>query len=89
MYMEVQLFMLLSKFGGKELVNLNDGSRLGLIEDADLLVDEETGSIDSFIIFENRLFFKNERNGYKIPWNAIRKIGNDMVIVEIEGKKKY
>ncbi len=82
--------MLLSKFGGKELVNLNDGSRLGLIEDADLLVDEETGKIESFIIFENRLFFmKSDRNGYKIPWDAIRKIGNDMVIVEIDDKKKY
>ncbi|MDI6602363.1 MAG: YlmC/YmxH family sporulation protein [Thermoanaerobacteraceae bacterium] len=83
--------MLLSKFGGKELVNLNDGSRLGLIEDADLLIDEETGKIDSFIIYENRLLFfiRNDRNGYKIPWDAIRKIGNDMVIVEMDNKRKY
>lgn len=83
--------MLLSKFGGKEIVNLNDGSRLGLIEDADLLVDEDSGKIDSFIVFENRLLFfrKKDSNGYKIPWSNIRKIGNDMVIVEIDDKRKY
>ncbi|TZE80827.1 YlmC/YmxH family sporulation protein [Calorimonas adulescens] len=83
--------MLLSEFGGKELVNLNDGSRLGLIEDADLLIDEETGKIDSFIIFENRLsfFVRNDRNGFRIPWDTIRKIGNDMVIVEIDNRKNF
>lgn len=73
--------MSLSKFDGKEIVNLNDGSMLGLIEDTDLLVvDETSGKINSFIVIKNRLLFRKRQK--RIPGSNIKKIGNDMVIME-------
>lgn len=79
--------MRLSELGDKEIVNLNNGGRLGLLNDADIIFDEDTGKIMSLIAPERKLSFKLlgiESNGMEIPWSAIRKIGYDMIIVELD-----
>ena len=79
--------MRLSELGEKELVNLNNGGRLGLLADADLIVDEDSGKIISLIVPEKRISFKLfgiASDGMEIPWIAIRKIGYDMIIVELD-----
>lgn len=79
--------MRLMELGEKEVVNLNNGERLGLIADSDLIIDEKTGEISSFLVPERRFSFKIlglENVGKEIPWSAIRKIGYDMVIIELE-----
>lgn len=77
--------MRLGEFGNKEIVNLTDGGRLGLVEDSDLIIDENTGKIYSIVVYESRGSLFRSKSGYtEIPWNSIRKIGNDMLIVEIE-----
>ncbi|NLY47126.1 MAG: YlmC/YmxH family sporulation protein [Tissierella sp.] len=79
--------MRLSELGDKEIVNLNNGGRLGLLNDADIIFDKETGKIISLIAPERKLSFKLlglESNGMEIPWSAIRKIGYDMIIVELD-----
>ncbi|MBU5677470.1 YlmC/YmxH family sporulation protein [Alkaliphilus sp. MSJ-5] len=85
--------MRLSTIGGKEIVNLCDGSRLGIIAESDLLIDEKTGKIHALLIPESKGFFSFFSNDSltEIPWETIRKIGNDMIIIELENnhKKKY
>lgn len=79
--------MRLSELGDKEIINLNNGARLGLLNDADIIFDENTGEILYLIAPERRLSFKLlglESNGMEIPWSAIRKIGYDMIIVELD-----
>lgn len=79
--------MRLFELGQKEIVNLNNGGRLGLIADSDFLIDEETGRIISLLVPEKRLGFRLlglDTNGTEIPWNTIRKIGFDMVIIELD-----
>lgn len=78
--------MRLSELGEKEIVNLNNGERLGLLADADLIFDEDSGKIISLIAPEKRFSFKLfgiANDGMQIPWSAIRKIGFDMIIVEL------
>lgn len=79
--------MRLSELGDKEIVNLNNGARLGLLNDADIIFDADTGRIISLIAPERKLSFKLlglESHGMEIPWSAIRKIGHDMIIVELD-----
>lgn len=79
--------MKLSDLGIKEVVNLNTGARLGVLSDSDLLIDTESGKILSLIVPDRRLSFKlfgPEKNAMEIPWDAIRKVGHDMIIVEME-----
>ncbi|RKD34488.1 YlmC/YmxH family sporulation protein [Thermohalobacter berrensis] len=78
--------MKLSQLGGKEIVNLNDGTRLGIIADSDLVIDEKTGKIISLLVPDKKSQFKlfsTDRMDIEIPWDSIRKIGDDMIIIEI------
>lgn len=79
--------MLLSDLLGKEVVNLIDGARLGVVGDSDLVINLPTGQIES-IILPNRgrllSFFGDDQN-LVIPWQAVRRIGSEVIIVELEG----
>lgn len=79
--------MRLLELGEKEIVNLNNGGRLGLIADSDFLIDENSGKIISLLVPERRFSFRIlgiDSNGTEIPWEAIRKIGYDMIIIELD-----
>ncbi len=82
--------MRLSQIGGKEIVNLNTGERLGMVAEADLVIDRVTGNIVRLLVPEERHQFLlfGERNFIEIPWENVKKIGNDMIIIEQEERKK-
>ncbi|MFU0790999.1 YlmC/YmxH family sporulation protein [Cerasibacillus sp. JNUCC 74] len=67
----------------KEIVNVNEGSRLGVLGQTDLEINEMTGQIESFIIPNYKWFgLKKEAEETKIRWSAIKKIGEDMIIID-------
>ncbi len=74
--------MRLYDFRQREVVNLSDGAKVGYIVDAE--IDVETGQVLALIIPGQGkmmgLFGKEEE--YRIPWEKIRKIGDDIVLVE-------
>ncbi|MBP1968054.1 YlmC/YmxH family sporulation protein [Virgibacillus natechei] len=70
---------------GKEIVNVSQGSRLGILGQTDLEINEKTGQIESFIIPNYKWFgLKKEGDEQKINWNSIKKIGEDMIMIEME-----
>ena len=74
-----------SKLRQKEVVNIIDGARLGYI--CDLVIEAGTGKVCAIVVpGPSRLsfLFKGERDSV-IPWGNIRKIGEDVVLVEIDG----
>ncbi|MBU5267749.1 YlmC/YmxH family sporulation protein [Virgibacillus proomii] len=71
------------EISGKEIVNVNDGSRLGVLGQTDLEINEMTGQIEAFIIPNYKWFgLKKEAEETKIQWSAIKKIGEDMIIID-------
>jgi YlmC/YmxH family sporulation protein len=80
----------LSQIGGKEIVNLNTGERLGIVAEADLVIDKETGKIQKLLIPEDRLQFSifGDKDYFEVPWENVRKIGSDMIIIEQDEKRK-
>ena len=70
-------------FKHKEVVNIVDGKRLGFVQD--VTVDLESGIITSIIVPGNskliNLFAGN--NDIVIPWQNIKCIGEDIILVEI------
>jgi len=48
------------------------------------MIDGETGRIKSLIVPENKgtLSFFIDRRYIEIPWERIKKIGNDMIIID-------
>lgn len=74
--------MFLSELSLKDVVNNEDGIKLGKI--VDIEVDVATGKVISIIIdrgFRLASIF-TAKNQTTIPWNKVVKIGNDVIIVE-------
>lgn len=73
-------------FRYKEVVNVCDGQRLGYVYDA--LIDIHTGSVLALIVPGRckflGLFWRED--DYILPWDTIRRIGCDIVLVEIPGE---
>ncbi len=77
--------MLMSDLVGKEIVNVNDGSKLGTVGDSDLVISPETGEIESLLLpYRGTGWgFWGDRDYMVIPWSAVKKIGNEVIIVDI------
>ncbi|CAG9619662.1 YlmC/YmxH family sporulation protein [Sutcliffiella rhizosphaerae] len=76
--------MRLSEMSGKEIVDVKRAERLGVLGHTDLEINENTGEIRSLIIPSLKWFgFKKEGNEIRVPWNHIKKIGTDMIIIDI------
>ena len=70
-------------FKHKEVININDGKRLGFVQD--VTADLESGVITSIIVPGNTKLFNmfSGNNDIIIPWQSIRCIGDDVILVEI------
>lgn len=86
--------MLLSDLGGKEIINLYDGARLGSIGDADLAISS-SGSIEAIILTSRSGFAgflgginERDRETLIIPWQSVKKIGSEVIIVDIQNKSE-
>lgn len=69
----------------KEVINITDGRKLGLISDID--VNLEKGKIDAIIVPDHERVFGFFGKDYEneIRWAEIKKIGIDVILVEIKG----
>ncbi len=70
----------------KDVVSITDGKKIGMI--TDLEVDLEKGKINAIIIpGGGRLMglFGKELE-YEISWNQIKKIGEDVILIEIRDR---
>lgn len=70
----------------KEVINIADGKRLGFVKDAEFSL--ETGKIMSLILPGRwsilRLFGRIEE--MVIPWRDVKKVGDDIILVELKDK---
>ena len=71
----------------KEVVNICDGARLGFVTDVG--VDIKNGRIVAIIVPGPCKFFGmiGRRDDFVIPWNCIRQIGDDIILIEVELEK--
>ncbi len=70
-------------FKHKEVINITDAKRLGFVQD--VTADLETGTITSIIVpGSNKLLsLFTSGNDIIIPWEKIKCIGEDIILVEI------
>ena len=76
--------MQLSELQVKDIVNTKDGKRLGCVQD--VCADLQTGIITSIIVpgGNNKLLnIFSSNNDIVIPWQNIKCISDDLILVEI------
>ena len=78
--------MKIAELRNKEIINSEDGKRLGFLHDLDINLDD--GKLEALILKgTGRLFgFIGSNNDWIIPWNMIQKIGHDTIIVSVSDK---
>lgn len=70
-------------FKQKEVISLSEGKILGFV--VDVQADFESGEIHAIIVAKTGKIFGNigGKNNVTIPWEKIKKIGEDVILVEI------
>ncbi|WP_407307842.1 YlmC/YmxH family sporulation protein [Desulfosporosinus sp. SB140] len=86
--------MLLSDLAGKEIINLHDGAKLGLVGDADLDISLN-GAVESIILASRGGFSgfwgskgDRDRDLLVIPWQTIKKVGSEVIIIDLHEKSE-
>lgn len=71
----------LDELHGKEVIDINNGERLGYIDD--VRIDTDTSEVVSMLIYGGyRIFgFFGRENDTEIPCSAVRVIGSDVILV--------
>jgi YlmC/YmxH family sporulation protein len=74
------------ELAGKEIVNIYNGSRLGVVGESDMVLDIESGEIRSIILPKKNNLFNMwiDRHNLVIPWEAIKKVGAEVIIVDLD-----
>lgn len=78
--------MRMAELAGKEIVNVYDGARLGVVGESDMVFDPESGQINAVIIPRrgNLINFWVDRQYMVIPWESVKKIGHEVIIVDLD-----
>lgn len=67
----------------RDIINVVDGRRLGALKD--LEIDQETGMVQALILKSEKKYLKFFGGGQDVivPWTWIKKLGVDVVLVEL------
>jgi len=76
--------MSFSELRMKEVINICDGRRLGRPIDVTFT---DAACIEALVVpgaYSVKNMFRGMREGIVIPWNRIRRIGDDVILVELD-----
>lgn len=78
----------ISDLGLRDIVNLVDGAKLGPV--SDVYIDLETGKVLSLVLSGGKKYFGlyNAGRDVVVPWEKIKKIGVDTVLVEVDNNAR-
>lgn len=79
-----------SELAGKEIINIETGSRLGRAGEAEIVFNPETGEIEGLEVPLRRGFGAIFSLGryVAVPWRSIRRIGPEVIIIESPGRDR-
>ena len=77
----------MSELKCREVINICDGCRIGFVSDLEL--DCTGGNVIALIVPGKARFFGlfGREEDYIIPWGCIRRMGGDIILVEVELEK--
>ena len=70
-----------SELEGKEVIELSSGARLGIIKESELMLDLTRGRVEALILKQTG-FGGIAKQEHHIPWKSIRKISEELIIVD-------
>lgn len=83
--MQGGVFLSLSELRTKDVVNTRDGKLLGKVMDIEFCLS--SGQVEAIVVPGETNFMltlRGEKCGIVIPWNRIIKIGDDVILVDVD-----
>ncbi len=77
--------MSLSELRTKDVINVQNGKQLGKVMDIEF--SEVTGCVEAIVVpaeFKFTSVLRGEKCGIVIPWSRICKIGENVILVQLE-----
>ncbi|MGI6361102.1 MAG: YlmC/YmxH family sporulation protein [Bacillota bacterium] len=82
--------MRLSEIAAKRIINIYDGAIIGSAGEADLVIDPLSGEVTELVMPPGGFpFYGNNKRSFTIPWQAIKKIGAEVIVVDIDENGRY
>jgi len=82
--------MSFSEMRQKDVINICDGKRLGRPID---LILNDANCVEAIVVPAQNggilRFFRPDKDGCVIPWNRVRRIGDDVILVEVDSERLY
>lgn len=75
-----------SELEGKEVIELSTGARLGVVKESELVINLKSGKVEGLILRQSS-FGGLGKHEQTIPWKQIRKISDELIIVDGVGEK--
>ncbi len=73
----------ISELNKRDIVNLTNGAKLGAVKD--IHIDPATGKVIAFVLNgSSRFKLLSSKKDVLVPWQNIKKLGLDTVLVELE-----
>lgn len=77
-----------SELRQKDVINVSDGRKLGRPID---LILTDSACVEALVVPGRSSgwlsFLKPDREGWAIPWGRVRRIGDDVILVEVESER--
>ncbi|MFO8059766.1 MAG: YlmC/YmxH family sporulation protein [Bacillota bacterium] len=78
-----------SEIGDREMIDISNGARLGRLDQADMIIDPETGEIVELLVAGSSGIFAGFKRSLetRIPWSAVRQVGPQIILVDWGAKE--
>lgn len=78
--------MRLSNLNGKEIINICSGTRIGTAGVSDAYIDEDSGEVINIVVpcRKNIINMWFQSSELVIPWDMVKKIGHELIMVELD-----
>lgn len=74
--------MRLSDLQSKDIININDGKKIGSIIDVNI---NEDGKMNSLVVERGRFLSKfSSKSEIEIKWQQVEKVGEDVILVNVD-----
>lgn len=70
----------LSQLGRREIICMQDGKKIGFVDD--IRLDAESGKVEALVVSGGGIPFLWHSEDFIIPWENLRMIGQDAILVE-------
>ncbi|MFB1081061.1 YlmC/YmxH family sporulation protein [Jeotgalibacillus sp. JSM ZJ347] len=75
--------MRMSELYRKEMINIDEAERMGILGNADIEFNDESGEILNILVPAGKMSpFNRSKGEYAIPWKSVHAVGKELILIK-------